>query len=261
MEMDPLDLIGGRELRRALLFVRSSAEPVTAADLAGELGVHRSVARGRLERLLSAGLLDARFTRRSGRSGPGAGRPDKLYSAAPEAQALEFPPRRFPALVALLLDVFPTKGRQQALRAAGEDFGRELARDAGMRPRARPEDGIEHVCAAMRSLGFQATLERIDDDTAVIRTPTCPLRPLVAERPEAAWIDRGMWAGLVERGLRGVRAAAVECETDACLGVGEACSVVIRFSRRPRRAAPPSTGAPSRRSTGSPRQAPESPTA
>src|SRR5512146_1485460 len=258
--MDPLDVIGARELRRALLFVRSSAKPVTAGDLAAALGVHRSVARGRLERLLSAGLLDTTFTRRSGRSGPGAGRPDKLYTAAPEAQALEFPPRRFPALVARLLDALPAEGREQALRAAGEAFGRGRARDAGLRPRARPEEGGEDVWAAVRSLGFQAALERIDDSTAVIRTPTCPLRPLVAERPEAATIDRGMWAGLVERGVRGVRAAAVECETDACLGAGEACSVVIRFSRRPTRAAPPSTGAPSRRSTGSPRQAPGSPT-
>jgi predicted ArsR family transcriptional regulator len=246
--VDPLDLIGGRELRSALLYVRGSAAPVTADEAAVALGVHRSVARGRLERLLSAGLVEVMFERRSGRSGPGAGRPAKLYSAAPETRALEFPSRRFPALVARLLDVLPADGREQALRAAGEEFGRELARAAALRPRASPEDGLERVCAAMRSLGFLATLERVDGDTALIRTPTCPLRSLVAERPEAASIDRGMWAGLVERGIRGMRAATVECETDGCLDAGEACSVVIRFSRRPTRVAPPSTGAPSRRS-------------
>jgi hypothetical protein len=90
---------------------------------------------------------------------------------------------------------------------------------------------LERVCAAVRSLGFQAAVERIDGDTAVISTPTCPLRPLVAERADAAEIDRGMWAGLVERGLRGGRAAAVECETHSCLEDGESCSVLIRLRR------------------------------
>jgi predicted ArsR family transcriptional regulator len=229
--MDRLDAIGGRELRATLLFVRGSAEPVSADDAASALGVHRSVARNRLERLLRAGLVESAFARRTGRSGPGAGRPAKLYSAAPEPAALELPPRRFPALVARLLDEVPAEGREDALRHAGEDFGRELARAAGLRPRARLDDGLERVCAAVRSLGFQATLDSVDGDTAVIGTPTCPLRPLVAERVEAAHIDRGMWAGLVERGVRGAHAESVECETHSCLDGGENCSVVIRVRR------------------------------
>jgi predicted ArsR family transcriptional regulator len=229
--VEPLDAIGAPELRSTLLFVRGSGEPVSADDAAAALGVHRSVARGRLERLLRAGLLETSFARRSGRAGPGAGRPAKLYSAAPEPEALEFPPRRLPALVRRLLEEVPADGREEALHRAGEDFGRELARDAGVRPAARLEDGLEHVCSAVRALGFQAALDRVDGDTAVIATPTCPLRPLVTETPEAAHIDRGMWAGLVERAVRGVRAEAVECETHSCLDGGESCSVVIRLRR------------------------------
>jgi predicted ArsR family transcriptional regulator len=229
--VERLDLIGASELRSALLYVRGSAEPVTADDAAAALSVHRSVARNRLERLLRAGLLETRFVRRSGRSGPGAGRPAKLYSAAPEPEALEFPARRLPALVRRLLDEVPAAEREAALHRAGEDFGRELAADAGLRPATRLEQGLERVCSAVRSLGFNAVLDRIDGDTAVIATPTCPLRPLVVESPEAAHIDRGMWAGLVERGLRGVRAGAVECETHSCLDGGETCSVVIRLRR------------------------------
>jgi predicted ArsR family transcriptional regulator len=227
-----LDAIGAPDLRAALLYVRGASAPVTAGDAAAALGVHRSVARSRLERLLHAGLLEASFARRSGRSGPGAGRPAKLYAAAPEPEPLEFPPRRLPALVARLLDEVPLDGRESALRRAGEDFGRELARAAGLRPRAELADGLERVCATMRSLGFHAVLDDLDGDTAVILTPTCPLRALVAERPEAATIDRGMWAGLLERALRGARAEAVECETHSCLDGAEACAVVIRFLRK-----------------------------
>jgi predicted ArsR family transcriptional regulator len=229
--MNHLDGIGEPELRTALLYVRGSDAPVTADDAAAALQVHRSVARNRLERLARAGLLETSFARRSGRTGPGAGRPAKLYSAAPESQILEFPPRHLAALVARLLDEVPAQRREEALRRAGEDFGRELARAAELQPALRTADGLKRVCSAMRSLGFQASLDRIEGKTAVIRTPTCPLRPLVTERAEAAHIDRGMWAGLVEHGLWGVRAEAVECETHACLEGRESCSVVIQLRR------------------------------
>jgi predicted ArsR family transcriptional regulator len=214
---------------------------VSADDAAAALEVHRSVARGRLERLVRAGVLETSFARRSGRAGPGAGRPAKLYSPAPEAHALEFPPRRLPTLVARLLDEVPAAGRERALREAGADFGRGLARAAGLRPSARVKDGLERMCAAVRSLGFHAALDRIDGDTAVIATPTCPLRPLVTERPEAAVIDQGMWAGLLESGIRGIHAATVECETHSCLDDGETCAVVIRLRRGATPGAPPST--------------------
>jgi len=239
--MDRLDAIGESELRQALLYVRGSAVPVTADDAAAALEVHRSVARSRLERLLVAGLLEASFLRRSGRTGPGAGRPAKLYSAAPESQALEFPPRRLPELVARLLDEIPPAGREKALRRAGEDFGRELARTAGLQPSTRPEEGFEGVCAAVRSLGFQVALARYEGDSAVISTPTCPLRPLVTKRPDAALIDRGMWAGLVESGIDGAEAESVQCETRSCLEGRDSCAVVIRLGRAATPDAPPST--------------------
>jgi predicted ArsR family transcriptional regulator len=239
--VERLDGIGDRDLRTALLYVRGSPEPVSADDAAVALGLHRSVARGRLERLLRAGLLEAGFARRSGRTGPGAGRPAKLYSPAPEAEALEFPPRRLGELTARLLDEVPADRREQSLREAGEDFGRELARAAGLLPSAGVRDGLERICAAVRSLGFHAALDRVAGETAVINTPTCPLRPLVAKRPEAAVIDRGMWAGLVESGIRGVQAESVECETHSCLDGEESCAVVIRLRHPASRAEPPST--------------------
>lgn len=229
--MSRLDAIGEDELRAALLYVRGSAQPVTADDAAAALAVHRSVARGRLERLVRAGVLETSFTRRSGRTGPGAGRPAKFYSPAPEAQALEFPPRYLSTLLGRLLDEVPPDGRAEALRHAGEDFGRHLARAAGLRPRADVKDALERVCAAVRSLGFHALLDHIDGDTVTISTPTCPLRPVVTERPEAALIDRGMWAGLVERGLRGASAETVDCETHSCLDGEKSCAVIIRLRR------------------------------
>jgi hypothetical protein len=85
----------------------------------------------------------------------------------------------------------------------------------------------------VRSLGFQATLESVTDREAVIATPTCPLRPLVTVRPDTALIDQGMWAGLVEAALTGVRAADVSCETTDCLLSHASCRVHVRLRPKP----------------------------
>lgn len=226
---DRLTAVADPELRETLLVARGSASELTADDVAEALGVHRNVARSRLDRLAAAGLLQVGFERRSGRSGPGAGRPAKVYRVAPETEATEFPPRRFTTLVGRLLDELPRRGRAQTLRRVGVDFGRELADAARLRPATTVRGGLERMCAAVRALGFQASLRELDGDTAVIATPTCPLRPLVMERPDAAEIDRGMWAGLVERSLQGVRAERVLCETANCLDDHASCEVVLRL--------------------------------
>ena len=55
------------------------ATPVSRDDVAGALGLARATAAFHLDRLVADGLLDIHFERRSGRTGPGAGRPAKLY--------------------------------------------------------------------------------------------------------------------------------------------------------------------------------------
>ena len=225
MPAEPLDAVADADLRAALLFARSQDGPITADDAAAELEVHRNVARGRLDRLAAAGLLEVTHERRTGRSGPGAGRPAKVYRVAPELEAIEFPPRRFDELVAALVEELP----EAALRGAGVQFGRRLAAAAGLRPVRDLARGLGRACAAVRSLGYQASLHSVEGGRAVISTPTCPLRPLVARRPEAAEIDRGMWAGLVERALEGVRAEDVRCETADCLDERRSCRVVLEL--------------------------------
>jgi predicted ArsR family transcriptional regulator len=225
--MDELTAVGDPELRSTLVYARSQARSVTADDLAEAHGVHRNVARARLERLAEAGLLLAGYERRTGRTGPGAGRPAKTYTVAPELAAIEFPVRRYDALLGHLLDALPARGRRTRLQEAGVAFGRDLARSAGVRPSRSLRTGFERMCAAVRSLGFQASVEEVSEHGALIATPTCPLRPLVRARPEAAEIDRGMWAGLAAHSLSGVDVARVECETRDCLAEHASCRVLI----------------------------------
>src|SRR5262245_381553 len=147
---DRLAAVGDPELRSALLFVRGQVRPVTVDELAAHQHVHRNVARGRLERLAAAGLPPAGFERRSGRAGPGAGRPAKTYRPAPELEAVEFPSRRYETLLQLLADALPTEERGRRLTEVGVAFGRDLARMCAIRPARRASEGLERACAALR---------------------------------------------------------------------------------------------------------------
>jgi predicted ArsR family transcriptional regulator len=227
--MDELEAVGDPELRDALVFARGRARAVTADELADAQGVHRNVARSRLERLVEAGLLAPGYERRTGRSGPGAGRPAKTYAVAPELNAIEFPARRYEALLGMLLDALPKRGREQRLREVGTEFADRLATDARLRPARTLRDGVEAMCKAMRQLGYQASVVEVTERSAVIATPTCPLRPVVRERPEAAEIDRGMWAGLAAHALAGAKVERVRCETHDCLADHASCQVLLEL--------------------------------
>jgi predicted ArsR family transcriptional regulator len=229
--MDALEAAGDPELRATLLFVRGRASAVTADDVAEAHGIHRNVARSRLERLVEAGLLEPGYERRSGRTGPGAGRPAKTYAVLPELEAIAFPDRRYERLLGLVLDALPPEARTARLREIGVAYADELARAARLRPAQSLRAGVEAMCRAVRRLGFQASVEELGDDRAVVATPTCPLRPLVRTHPDAVEIDRGMWGALAAHALAGVSHGAVTCETRDCLVDHASCRVLIELRR------------------------------
>ena len=225
--MDALEAVGDPELRATLLFVRGARRPVSIAEVARAHDVHRNVARRRLERLAAAGLLVAGFERRTGRTGPGAGRPAKVYAPAPETAAIEFPERRYADLIGLLVDAMP----KRRLSDAGARFGTELAAAAGIEPERDRRAGLERMCDAVGALGFQARLGRLDGTSAEILTPTCPLRPLVVANPAASELDHGLWRGLVAAALEEVRVEDVSCGTRDCLEPCSSCRIVVSLGR------------------------------
>jgi predicted ArsR family transcriptional regulator len=160
--MERLDALGDRGLRAALLYARSQPRPISADDLAAAQKVHRNVARARLERLVAGRLLVPSFERRTGRAGPGAGRPAKLYRVAPELSAIELPERRYEELVGSLVDAARTHERGRLLGEAGTSFGRALAGRARLRPAKRAHEGLARVCAALGRLGYGAVACRTD---------------------------------------------------------------------------------------------------
>src|SRR3954454_15099535 len=80
--------------RRLYDHVARAAEPVGRDDAAEALGLPRATTAFHLDRLVDDGLLEAVFARRSGRTGPGAGRPAKLYRRSPCSVSVSLPERR-----------------------------------------------------------------------------------------------------------------------------------------------------------------------
>jgi predicted ArsR family transcriptional regulator len=230
--MHRLDAIGDQELRETLLYARAQPLPVTADEVASAQRIHRNVARGRLERLADAGLLIASFERRTGRTGPGAGRPAKTYRVAPELSAIEFPERRYEQLIGLVADALPERARRDRLREIGIAFGRELAREARLRPAKGLRTALGRVCTALGALGYQASVAEVTGERAVITTATCPLRPLVRARPRLAELDRGMWTALLARAFAGTAVDQIGCDTPNCQRDDADCRVLLTLRAR-----------------------------
>src|SRR5215207_2858528 len=81
--------------RRVYDHVARQSAPVDRDEVAAAVGLPRTTAAFHLDRLAQCGLLDVHFARRSGRTGPGAGRPSKLYRRADATVEVSVPERHY----------------------------------------------------------------------------------------------------------------------------------------------------------------------
>jgi predicted ArsR family transcriptional regulator len=160
-------------LRRAV-YERAVATggPVSRNEIADALGIGRTLAAHHLDRLVEAGLLEASFARVNGRSGPGAGRPAKLYRRAPVEHALSLPPRDYRMLAEMLADAVEDAGAEVALHAAARRQGERVAAQ-----RAAGVDGAQAV-QLLKSLGFEPYVEG-----SVVRLRNCPFDAVAKSHP------------------------------------------------------------------------------
>src|SRR5438445_9246773 len=82
--------------RRGLyLYVSSRRREVGRDEAARALRISRALAAFHLDKLVQLGLLEAAYRRLSGRQGPGAGRPAKLYRRSTRQLEITLPQRRY----------------------------------------------------------------------------------------------------------------------------------------------------------------------
>lgn len=113
--------------RRLYDFVVGQDAPVRRDEAADAAGISRTLAAYHLDRLADAGLLATSYARPPGQTGPGAGRPAKLYRRAQDEVSVTVPPRTYEVLAALLADAVADEGSEatrSALMTAAENEGR-----------------------------------------------------------------------------------------------------------------------------------------
>ena len=186
-------------LRRTLYrFVTAADEPVGRDEAATAAGIGRSVAGYHLDHLVEDGLLEASYARRSGRTGPGAGRPAKLYRPASIEVTVQLPPRDdvlVADLLATAIEADRSGAARAALREATRAAGRALGRDlAGASPAA--------VVDVLESRGYAPA---VGDEG--IRLRNCPFHHLVEDHLDlVCTLNRDLLSTAVTTAKAGLRA-------------------------------------------------------
>lgn len=141
--------LGHRGVRGRVLVQLKRAQPLTAKDLAANLGVSINAVRHHLKELEIGGLVAYEREHR------GVGAPAFAYRLTPAGEAL-FPRRYGEALTALLDHVVEREGREAAvtlLEAYFDTLARRLRSDvAGVRPAER----IQAVARVLSDEGYMA---------------------------------------------------------------------------------------------------------
>jgi len=173
--------------RRIYDAVARSAEPLSREVVATQLGVPRSTAAFHLDRLAAEGLLDVEFRRLSGRTGPGSGRPAKVYRRAAEDISVIVPRRHYELAGEIMAEAIG--------RAVGEDVPvRDALRGAATRAGRRLAAASVDLDDALEHAGLEP---RTDGDDTVLGT--CPFHRLARENPGVVCeLNHAMLCGMAE---------------------------------------------------------------
>lgn len=159
--------------RRLYEYITAQDHPVSRDEAADATGLKRPTAAFHLERLAADGLLDVRFARLSGRTGPGAGRTAKLYVRAHRQIDVSLPPRRYLILGDVLASALD---EAQRLPGAADEAAARAAERAGRQLAA----GSEDLAQLLASAGYQP---RPGGD-GVTQLANCPFHELVVRHSQ-----------------------------------------------------------------------------
>ncbi|WP_106348615.1 helix-turn-helix transcriptional regulator [Antricoccus suffuscus] len=184
-DLTVVSALAERTRRAVYEFVSASDGWVGRDQVAEGVSVERATAAHHLDRLEDAGLLEIDFRRLSNKTGPGAGRPAKLYRRSARQVDVSLPPRDYELAAQLLAGAIQTaqdsETREDPASAVERTARAEGERIAGvMQTRladVRRHDSGERLAVALEVLadhGYEP--RRTDADTVVLRN--CPFHNL-----------------------------------------------------------------------------------
>jgi predicted ArsR family transcriptional regulator len=197
--------------RQVYGYVAGRDEPVGREQTASDTGIPLHTARFHLERLVAEGLLTTEFRRLSGRTGPGAGRPAKLYCRIAQEVSVSLPPRNYDLVGSVLAAAVASSLEGEPLTEALAEEARRRGHAAGSAYDGSGDD-LERTLGLMEHEGFEPVVEERQ-----IELRNCPFDALAREQPELVCgvnLDfvRGALDGLGCDGL----SARLQPEQDRC---------------------------------------------
>ncbi|MDY0813864.1 helix-turn-helix transcriptional regulator [Kitasatospora purpeofusca] len=232
-DIDAIAVLQDPVRRRLYEYVVAQGREVGRNEAAEAAGVARTLAAHHLDKLTEAGLLESGSRRLTGRSGPGAGRPAKVYTRARTEYAVSLPARDYRTAAELLAGAAEAAGLDLALREAARRRG-EAMRGAGA-----PCGDLDRAMELLAARGYEPYPVRGegagDDDrdgdgdgddgngVAAVRMRNCPFHAVAEQFPPLVC---GMNLALLE-GLLGAD-GPLRARMDARPGE---CCVVVEASK------------------------------
>lgn len=186
------------------------------------VGVPWHVAKFHLDKLEQDGLLDVEFRRPPGRTGPGAGRPTKLYRRSARELTVSIPERRYDLAGRIMASAIVTSQSgatplNEALRDAAAAIGRSIGEEARRRAGSNPERSALLAAASevLDDYGYEA---RIED---CITLANCPFHALAQEYTELiCGINLDLLRGMLDSlGAEGIEARLDPAPGRCCVTV------------------------------------------
>jgi predicted ArsR family transcriptional regulator len=222
-DLEALAVLGDRTRRRLYEFVAESGGPVSRDEAAEVAQIARSLAAYHLDKLVESGLLEASYGRPPGRSGPGAGRPAKLYRRTRREFVLRAPPRDYRLLGELLVRAADDDQSGGTVRRTLERVAYEAGRSLGERAKQGGGNGRSELEGVLRLRGY----EPVEDEQGTVRLRNCPFETVASECPEVVCgLNLRLVEGLID-GLGIRRRAALEpWQGHCCVAISPATARV-----------------------------------
>jgi predicted ArsR family transcriptional regulator len=207
------------DLRRGMyLFIRRQRRPVGRDEAAEAVGISRKLAAFHLDKLVQKGLLKAHYSRLSGRVGPGAGRPSKLYEPAEVDLAVSIPSRSYDFAGQILVNSLSDSATpsRDAVRVSAREQGKRLGQQIKRERRLRtlsPKKALAVAREVLSDRGYEPYI----DDQGSLRLNNCPFHALAQQSVDiVCGLNQAFIQGLLSGLGGGELSAFLDPRPDEC---------------------------------------------
>lgn len=201
--------------RRLYRYVARSAEPVGREEAAAGVGVPVHTAKFHLDRMVDDGLLETEYRRLTGRSGPGAGRPAKLYRRSSREFEVSLPPRHYDLLSEVLAGAAAASVcRRLPVDEVAPEVARRRGEELGGARRDTAGEPLERLASVLDEVGYEP---RVQDVTLVL--DNCPFDRIAREHTAlVCGLNLDLVSGVIDGlGCRGLRASLEPAPGRCCV--------------------------------------------